>query len=129
MISLGTPWLRRCAVLLAAASLFCIIAGDAFTSNEERPFYSLGQTHLLAAAFVGIFTIGLVVCLLLVERRPWMRRLAWIALAAVIVESLLGFITVPQPPAVRVAHAFLAQLFFAATAAMAVFTSRAWAQM
>ena len=58
-----------------------------------------------------------------------MRRLAWIALAIVIVETLLGFITVPQPPAVRFAHASLAQLFFATATAIAVFTSSAGAQV
>ena len=35
----------------------------------------------------------------------------------------------PQPSAVRFTHAFLAQLFFATTVAIAVFTSRGWARV
>jgi cytochrome c oxidase assembly protein subunit 15 len=124
-----SPWLRCCAVLLAAAALFAIITGAAFTTNEYRPFYSFGQSHFMVAALVAVLTIGLVIWLLLTEKRVWMRRLAWIALAIAIVEGLLGFITVPQPPAVRFVHAFLAQLFFATTVAMAVFTSRGWTRI
>ena len=122
-------WLPCCAVLLAAVALCAIITGAAFTANEERPFYSFGQSHLMVAALVGVLTIGLVIWLLLTEKRVWMRRLAWIVLATVIVEGLLGLVTVPQPPAVRLVHAFLAQLFFTTTVAIAIFTSRGWARV
>jgi heme A synthase len=126
---MGSRWLQRYSVLLAATALFCVVSGAAFTTNEERPFYSFGQSHLLVGVFAGGLTVGLVIWVLRVEKRAWMRRLAWIALAIAIAETLLGFITVPQPPAVRFTHAFLAQLFFAATVAIAVFTSRAGAQI
>jgi heme A synthase len=129
MIPIGSRWLQRYAGLLAAAALFAIITGDSFTTNEERPLYSFGQIHLIAGGFAAVLTIGLVTWLLLTEKRAWMRRLAWIALAIVIAESLLGFITGPQPPAVRFAHAFLAQLFFAATVLIAASTLRGWAQI
>jgi len=125
MIPIGSQWLHRYALLIAAAGLVCIVTGAAFTTNEERPLYSLGQSHLMVGMAAGILTVGLVIWLLQTERRLWMRRLAWIALAIVIVETLLGFITVPQPPAVRFAHASLAQLFFATATAIAVFTSSA----
>ena len=105
------------------------MTGAAFTTNGERPLYSLGQSHLIVGMAAGILTVGLVIWLLQRERRLWMRRLAWIALAIVISEGLLGFMTVPQPPAVRSAHAFLAQLLFAAIVAIAVFTSPASAQV
>ena len=124
-----SPWLRCCAVLLAAAALFAIITGAAFTTNEERPFYSFGQSHLMVGVSVAVLTISLVIWLLLTEKRVWIRRLGWMAVAIVIVESLLGLITVPQPPAVRFTHAFLAQFFFATTVAIAVFTSRGWARI
>jgi len=129
MIPIDRRWLHRCAVLLAVAGLVAIITGDAFTTNEERPLYSFGQSHLWVGVFAGVLTIGLVAWLLLTEKRVWMRRLAWVALAIGIAESALGFITLPQPPSIRFAHAFLAQLFFAVTAAIAVFTSRAGAQV
>jgi len=106
-----------------------MVTGDAFTTNEERPFYSLGQSHLVLGIFAGVLSIGLVIWLLRTETRAWMRRLAWIALAVVIPECLLGLMTVPQPPAVRFTHAFLAQLLFAATAAAAVFTTDASARV
>lgn len=125
MIPNGSPWLQRYAILLAAAWLLCVVTGDAFTTNEERPLYTLGQSHLIVAVAGGILTIGFFIWLVLAEKRVWMRRLAWIALAIVIAESLLVFMTVPQPPAVRFAHAFLAQLFFAAAVAIAVLASRA----
>jgi heme A synthase len=83
----------------------------------------------MVAAFVTVLTIGLVIWLLLTEKRVWIRRLAWIVLATVIVEALLGFVTVPQPPGVRFTHALLAHLFFATTVAMAVFTTRGWARI
>jgi len=129
MIRRGNPWLSRCAILLAAAALLSVVTGAAFTTNEERPLYSLGQSHLTLGVFTGILTIGLVIWLLRTEKRAWMRRLALIALALVIAETLFGFITVPQPPAVRFAHALLAQLFFASAGAIVVFTSPAGAQV
>ena len=126
MIPIAGRWLQRYAVLLAVASLFAIITGTAFTTNEERPLYSLGQSHLAISVFTGILTIGLVVWLSLADKRAWIRGLAWMALAILIVETLLGFIAVPQPPAIRFSHALLAQLFFAITAAIAVFTGLRW---
>jgi heme A synthase len=128
MIPIGSQWLHRYALLIAAAALVSIVTGAAFTTNEERPLYSLGQSHLMVGMAAGILTVGLVIWLLQTERRLWMRRLAWIALAIVIVETLLGFITVPQPPAVRFAHAFLAQLFFAGSVLIAASTLHAWTQ-
>jgi heme A synthase len=124
-----SAWLRCFAFFLSAAALFAIITGAAFTSNEERPLYSFGQSHFMVGACVGALTIGLVIWLQFVEKRAWMQRLGWIALVTVIVEGLLGFVTLPQPPAIRFTHAYLAQLFFATTVAMAVFTSRGWTRI
>ncbi len=129
MIPIGSQWLHRYALLIAVAGLVSLVTGAAFTTNEERPFYSVGQSHIAIGLFAGVLSIGLVAWLLLAEKRVWMRRLAWIALAIVIAETLLGFMTVPQPPGVRFAHAFLAQLFFANTVVIAVFTSRAGVQV
>jgi cytochrome c oxidase assembly protein subunit 15 len=57
-----------------------------------------------------------------------MRRLGWAALAAVIVQGVLGGLTVILllPKAVSIGHATLAQLFFSATVALALFTSPGW---
>jgi heme a synthase len=123
---MDNPWLHRLAVVLAACSLLLVVTGASVSDNEERPLYSLGQGHAIVGAIVGVLTIGLVVWLSKVEKRAGLRRLGWIVLAAIVVESLLGLQAAPQPPAVRVAHAVLAQLFFVATVAMAVFTSQGW---
>jgi heme A synthase len=128
MISIGSRWVQRYAVLLAAAGLVSIVTGAAFSTNEERPFYSFGQSHLIVGVVAAILTIGLVIGLLRTEKRAWMRRLGWTALSIVIAETLLGFIAVPQPPAIRFAHSFLAQLFFATSVLIAASTLHAWTQ-
>jgi heme A synthase len=122
----SSPWLHRYAALLAACTLLLLLTGASVSGNEERPLYSFGQIHPWAGASAGILTIGLVIWLRKAEKRAWLRRLGWIVLAAVTIESLLGLQTAPQSPAVRIGHAFLAQLIFSATAAITVFTSRGW---
>jgi cytochrome c oxidase assembly protein subunit 15 len=84
--------------------------------------------HRMVATFVGMLTVGLAIWLAVAEPRRWMRRLGWAALAAVILQGVLGGLTVLLllPPAVSVSHACLAQLFFSTTVAIAVFTSRGW---
>jgi cytochrome c oxidase assembly protein subunit 15 len=73
-------------------------------------------------------TIILAIWLTLVETRPWMKKLGFAALGAVIVQGLLGGLTVKLmlPPAVSISHACLAQLFFSTTVAIALFTSKSW---
>ena len=139
-------WLFRYAVLLAICTLFLVVAGASVTSKEaglsvpDWPL-SYGQVlpemtggvlfetgHRLVATTVGFMTIILAVWIQRVDPRAWMRKLGWVALGAVIVQGLLGGMTVLwlQPPAVSTAHACLAQLFFSTTAAIALFTSRRW---
>ena len=59
-----------------------------------------------------------------------MKALAWIALAAVIGQGVLGGLTVllGLPWLVSTAHATLAQTIFCVVIAMALFTSKAWLQ-
>lgn len=141
-----SPWLHRYAVTLAVCTLLLVVAGASVTSNQaglsvpDWPL-SYGQVmpqmiggvlfehgHRMVATFVGLLTIGLAIWLTVAERRKWMKTLGWIALGAVIVQGLLGGLTVLLllPPAVSVSHACLAQLFFSTTVAIAVFTSRSW---
>jgi len=72
----------------------------------------------------------LVILLFWKEPRRWVRRLGLLALFGVIVQGLLGGLTVKLmlPLAVSTAHATLAQLFFCTTVALAVFTSKSWTQ-
>jgi cytochrome c oxidase assembly protein subunit 15 len=57
-----------------------------------------------------------------------MRKLGFAALGAVILQGLLGGLTVLflLPPAISIGHAGLAQLFFCSTIAIALFTSPGW---
>jgi cytochrome c oxidase assembly protein subunit 15 len=138
--------LHRYAVLLAICTLFLVVAGASVTSKEaglsvpDWPL-SYGQVlpemtggvffetgHRLVATAVGFMTILLALWIQKVDERAWMRKLGWFAVGGVIVQGLLGGMTVLwlQPPAVSTAHACLAQLFFSTTAAIALFTSRRW---
>jgi cytochrome c oxidase assembly protein subunit 15 len=140
--------LNRFAILVACATFFLIIAGALVTSNDaglatsDWPL-SNGQVfpkmvgnlfwehgHRMVATSVGILTIVLTLYLFFKEKRRWVRRLGGIALAGVVLQGLLGGLTVKLllPLWVSSAHATLAQLFFCTTVSLAVFTSRSWHQ-
>lgn len=89
-------------------------------------FYEHG--HRLIASGAGVLTIVLAAWLWFAESRPWLRRLGLVALGAVIVQGILGGITVLffLPTAVSSAHAGLAEIFFCLTVSIALFTSRGW---
>ncbi|HKO61789.1 MAG TPA: COX15/CtaA family protein [Pyrinomonadaceae bacterium] len=150
----------RFALLVAAATFFLIIAGALVTSHDAglatadwpltdghflpkvtifgittsgvnmvgNLFWEHG--HRMIATTVGFLTILLVIFLFAREKRRWVRRLGVAALIGVILQGLLGGLTVKLmlPLAVSSAHATLAQLFFCTTVALAVFTSRSWQQ-
>lgn len=132
---------------LTAVATFCLlIAGGLVTSNDAGlavPDWPLSygslmppmvggilyeHGHRMVATFVGMLTIVLAVWLALREPRRWLRRMGWVALAAVVAQGLLGGLTViyllPRP--VSIAHASLAQFFFCLTVSVAVFTGRHW---
>src|SRR5215831_16766054 len=90
-------------------------------------FYEHG--HRLIASTVGVFIVILAAWLWRAEPRPWVRRLGFIALGAVIAQGVLGGITVLWylPASISIAHASLAQIVFCLTVSIAVFTSRGWA--
>jgi cytochrome c oxidase assembly protein subunit 15 len=136
----------RFALLVAAATFFLIIAGALVTSHDaglatsDWPL-SNGQVfpkmvgnlfwehgHRMVATTVGLLTIALLILLLVKEKRVWVKRLGWLALAGVVAQGLLGGLTVKLnlPLIVSAAHATLAQLFFCTTVSLAVFTSRSW---
>ena len=144
-------WLHRYAKLVVASTVLLIAAGGMVTStgsglsvpdwpNTYGQFmfsfpmdrmvggimYEHG--HRLIASTVGFLTIILAVWTWRVDPRSWMRTLGFVALGAVILQGLLGGLTVLffLPPAISIAHAGLAQLFFCATIAIALFTSAGW---
>lgn len=140
------PAVHRYALFTACSTVLLLVAGALVTSNDaglavpDWPtsfgtffppmvggiFYEHG--HRMVATFVGLVTIGLAVILWRSESRRWMRNLGLVALAAVVVQGLFGGLTVllRLPPAVSIAHATLAQIFFCITVSIAVFTSRWW---
>lgn len=57
----------------------------------------------------------------------WLRRLGWIAFAAVVLQGVLGGLRVVLfDDAIGIFHATLAQLFFALMCSIALFTSKWW---
>src|SRR6266576_490678 len=84
--------------------------------------------HRLVASTVGFLIVILAVWLARAEPRRWVRRLGYLALAAVITQGVLGGITVLWylPDAISIAHASLAQIVFCLTTTIALVTSRGW---
>ncbi|MEX1138822.1 MAG: COX15/CtaA family protein [Bacteroidota bacterium] len=138
--------LHRFAVATACCTLVLIVAGGMVTSTgsglavpdwplsygQVMPpmvggiFYEHG--HRMIASFVGFLTAILAFWLWRKDSRRWMRILGFVALSAVIVQGILGGLTVLYllPTAISVSHAALAQSFFCLTALIALFTSRWW---
>jgi heme a synthase len=143
--------LHRYTKLVTAFTVLLIAAGGSVTSNDAGlsvPDWptSYGwnmftfpiskwvggiryeHSHRLIASTVGFLTIILAIWVWRAEPRRWVKRLSLLALAAVIVQGLLGGITVllKLPPLVSIGHAGLAQLFFCLTLTIALVTSRGW---
>ena len=141
----GSEWLHRLAMATAGATFLLIIAGalvvghDAGLSVPDWPlsfgkfmppmeggvFYEHG--HRMIAALVAALTAVLAIWLWGAEVRKSIRWLGLAAFLAVILQAVLGGLTVLYllPIPVLVAHACLAQLFFCFTLSLAVYTSPA----
>ena len=142
---------HRFAALVAASTAVLIFAGGLVTSTEsglsvpDWPTtygYSMftfplskmvggikyEHSHRLIASTVGFLIVILAVWLWRAEPRAWVRRLGYIALAAVITQGALGGITVLYylPDPISIAHASLAQIVFSLTMTIAVVTSPGW---
>jgi len=149
--ALATPYnakLHAFAVFVASITLVLIVAGALVTSNDAGlsvpdwptsfgSYYKMPQWtggiryehgHRMVAEFVGLCTIILAGWTWVSEKRRWLRNLALAALATVIVQGILGGITVLHflPPAVSSAHAAVAQTFFCIAVLIALFTGKNW---
>jgi cytochrome c oxidase assembly protein subunit 15 len=139
-------WVHRFAVVTAGATLVLIFVGALVTSTgsglavPDWPL-SFGQVfppmvggvlfehgHRLVAACVGLLTVTLMVLLTQWEPRAWVRWLARGAVLAVLLQGMLGGVTVwfRLPLAVSVTHACLAQAFLCLVVAVAVCTAPGW---
>jgi len=86
------------------------------------------HSHRMVASFVGLLTVILAIWMWKKEKRTWVRNLSFLAVTAVILQGVLGGLTVlfMLPTAISVAHATLAQTFFAIIVALALCTSKWW---
>ncbi len=134
------------AVVTAVATWLLLIAGALVTSTgsglsvpdwpmsygQWMPpmvggvFYEHG--HRMVAGTVALLTLFLAVVTGRVQRRAWVRTLAYTALFMVIVQAVLGGLTVllRLPPSVSISHAMLGQTFFCVIAVLACATSPRW---
>ena len=139
---------RRFGAALVAATLLLIFAGAEVKSRQAglsvpdwplsygmvwppmvgNIFYEHG--HRTIATGVGLLTVILGAWTLAAERRTWVRRLAVLAIVAVIVQGVLGGLTVKLllPPPVSIAHGLLAQTFLLLVTLLAFATSREWTE-
>lgn len=96
------------------------------------------HSHRLFGTVMGLLAIGLVVWLQLREKRGWLRKLGWAALAIVVIQGLLGgkrvlldSIAVPGfemslGEMLRIPHGILAQIYVCVLFAIAAGLSRTW---
>jgi cytochrome c oxidase assembly protein subunit 15 len=84
--------------------------------------------HRMIAALVGVLILVLAVWVGRTEGRRWVRWLGYGALAAVIIQGLLGGLTVLLllPPQVSIAHACLGQAVFCLVVCLARSLSPSW---
>ena len=135
--------LHRFAVLTVAVTFVLIFVGGLVTSTGSAlavPDWPLAFGHLIpklvdgvrfeyghrvVAAVVVILTLVLAIWTCIAERRRWVRNIALAAFGLIIVQAVLGGITVllELPLAIAVAHAATAQAFFCVTVAFAMFTN------
>lgn len=87
--------------------------------------------RLVAAAVSTLVGLELGAVLLLLKGRKTVKRLAAAAFAAILLQALLGGLTVLflLPPAISSAHAALAEIVFALTAVVALMCSNTWTEL
>lgn len=141
---------HRFAVFTACATFILIIAGALVTSNDaglsvpdwptsyghvfRLPPWIGGvryeHSHRMIAGFTILLTTAIALWTWLADRRRWMKALALGALGTIIVQAVLGGMTVLHflPPAISTAHAAVAQTFFCIAVLIAVFTGRKWVE-
>ena len=145
-----SPWIYRIALLTAGATFFLIILGGIVTSTESglavpdwpttfgyNMFtYPISEmvggilyehSHRLMGSLVGLLTITLLIMLLIMDSRSWIKWLGFAALIAVSIQGVLGGLRVTELNInFAIIHACLAQAFFALLCGICWFTSREW---
>ncbi|NNF07079.1 MAG: heme A synthase [Candidatus Eisenbacteria bacterium] len=100
--------------------------GQVMPPMEGGVFYEHG--HRMVATAVGFLTVILAFWFWMRDPRSELRKLGWIALVMVIIQGLLGGLTVLMklPTLVSAAHACLAQAFLLVVTFMALSLSKGW---
>jgi heme a synthase len=135
--------LHRFAVISAIATFILIFVGGLVTSTGSAlalPDWPLANGHLVprlvggvrfeyghrvVAGVVVLMTVILASWTAMVEPRSWVRKTAYAAALIIVLQAILGGITVLYllPLPVAVAHAGTAQALFCVMVAMALFTN------
>jgi cytochrome c oxidase assembly protein subunit 15 len=145
-----TTWLNRFIWFTAVATLLLVCSGGMVTSKgvglavPDWPTtfgYNMflfpvskwiggvffEHTHRLIASAVGFLTIVLAIWLWRSEPRKWVRTLGVIALAAVILQGILGGLRVTMlKDEIGILHACLAQAFLGLIVLIALTTTNFW---
>jgi len=132
---MSSPWLFRFSILLSIGFLFVLTLGAVVTNQ----FASAASTASASTAFAihrhAAETLGLLVLVLAIwvtfggargSGRSLAKRLAWSAVAGVIIEVLLGAASVPLTPGVAFGHAFFGQIVFGIVVAVTVLAWPGW---
>ncbi|HTP44477.1 MAG TPA: COX15/CtaA family protein [Candidatus Acidoferrum sp.] len=134
------------AVATAGSTILVLVAGALVTSNDAAdsvPDWPLAYgriippliggiryefAHRVVAGLVAILTVALAIWISLSKLRGSARRWAWVAVALVVVQALLGAARVLLGHAAFVAtiHATVAQIFFITVVSLTMFTSEWW---
>jgi cytochrome c oxidase assembly protein subunit 15 len=145
-----SPWPHRVAAVTTAATFVLILVGGVVTNTGTGmavpdwpttfgynmflyPWSKMvggvlyEHTHRLLGSVVGSLTLTLTVLLWAVEPRSTVRSLGIAALAAVVIQGVLGGLRVVLVAAgLAIVHGAFAHAFFALVAAIALFTSPGW---
>ncbi len=130
----------------AFCTLLLVLAGAFVTSTDSgmsvpdwplshsriNPYMEGGvlyeHGHRLLASFVGMLTVIAAVWASLIGHREEVRRLAWVGVFMVILQGILGGITVTYglPTAVSAMHGCLGQIYFCLMVTLALKSSQWW---
>jgi heme a synthase len=141
-------FVHKFSLFVVAWTVFLLTAGALVTSNDAAlavPDWPLSygsltppmvggifyeHSHRVIAAILGVFILILATLLWKQDERPRVRWLGIAAIAVVIVQGILGGLTVLQLLRywLPVMHACLAQIMFGILVAIALVTSRWWMQ-
>ncbi len=161
---LGAGWAAAFAGVAALATLLLLVVGGSVTGTDSglavvdwpnTEGYNMflfplarmtggiyfEHSHRLIGSLVGLTTLVLAIYIQATERRGWLRTLAWVALAAVILQGVLGGLrvtgrftlsTAPEDTAPNIAlailHGVLGQMFFGLLVAISVLLLPAWSR-